>query len=297
MYVSKLKLTNIRCFKKLSINFEGKSKPILWTTFLGDNSTGKTTLLRSIAIGLCDESSAAGLLRESEQGYIRRDCREDGIIEITLRKGEEKIVIKTTIKTVKNAPFETLRQKITPKLSQPWNDLFVCAYGIGRGLSGTGDLSGYLLIDAVYNLFNYTEGLQNPELVIHRLNRLPGEKFKKIVKPLLKNILGLEEKDNIYLGETGILVDGPWGKKMPLRDLSDGYRSTFQWVIDFVGWALMRKNAPSDSSKIEGIVLVDAIEEHLHPKWQRNVVKRLKDIFPKVQFIVTTHSLYSLYPC
>ena len=43
-----------------------------WTVIVGDNSTGKSVLLRSLALGLCDQTSAAGLLRESDEGYIRR---------------------------------------------------------------------------------------------------------------------------------------------------------------------------------------------------------------------------------
>ena len=46
-----------------------------------------------------------------------------------------------------------------------------------RGVTGTGDISSYATIDAVYNLFNYSEGLQNPELVIRRL--LAGDELAR----------------------------------------------------------------------------------------------------------------------
>ena len=49
----------------------------------GDNASGKTTLLKAIALGLCDRSSAAGLLRESDSGYIRNG-QESGTIKIHL---------------------------------------------------------------------------------------------------------------------------------------------------------------------------------------------------------------------
>ncbi len=81
MYISEVYIENIRCFSKpgIKIKFGTSRKPILWTTILGDNSTGKTTLLKCLALGLCDESSAAGLLREADQGYIRDGCKQ-GII-------------------------------------------------------------------------------------------------------------------------------------------------------------------------------------------------------------------------
>ena len=40
----------------------------------------------------------------------------------------------------------------------------------------------------------------------------------------------------------------------------------------------------------EGIVLIDEIELHLHPKWQREVINKLREVFPNIQFILTTHS-------
>jgi len=291
LYISDIHLKNIRCFKDLSLRLVQNGKPVLWTTLLGENAAGKTTLLRSIAIGLCDESSAAGLLKESEQGYIRRGASQ-GTIMIELRGADDnkiKCSIETTIKkeNIKGKSFENLRQEIRPTKFRPWDNLLICAYGIGRGSAGTGDISGYTAISAVYNLFNYSEGLQNPELVWHRLKT---ESKRKEIRNLLKSILNLTEENNIHLESDGIKVEGPWDSKMPLRDLADGYRSTFQWVTDFIGWAISFNPIYSKSKSIQGIVLIDAIEEHLHPRWQRTIVSQLKRIFPNVQFIAATHS-------
>ena len=91
MYISNILLENIRCFERLELNFEDNGSPVLWSTLLGDNSTGKTTFLRCVAIGLCDESSGAGLLRESEEGYIRQGKRK-GVIKTTLSTiGDKKL--------------------------------------------------------------------------------------------------------------------------------------------------------------------------------------------------------------
>lgn len=295
LYISEIHLKNIRCFKTLNISLYNKGKSTLWTTFLGDNSTGKTTLLRSIAMGLCDESSAAGLLRESEEGFIRRDEKEGSII-IKLRdpnKPNAKRVITTILKRVKvgdknSFEFENLRQETRPKRF-PWNDIFVCAYGIGRGVAGTGDISGYSAIDAVYNLFNYSEGLQNPELVLLRLIERKGKKEKNVLENLEK-ILGLAQGKHIHREVEGIKVDDPLGNKIPLGDLADGYKSTFQWLMDFMGWAISYKPENPNISTMQGIVLVDAIDQHLHPNWQKKIVNKLRNSFKKIQFITTTHS-------
>lgn len=291
MYISKIVLDNIRCFGEgFTLDLEKDGKPILWMTFLGDNTTGKTTLLRSIAIGLCDESSAAGLLRESETGYIRRGAKH-GTIEITLcgNDGKKKGKITTIIDRVqcKEYSFEQLRQKVVPKDFKPWGDIFVCAYGLGRGSAGTGDITGYTAINAVYNLFNYSEGLQNPELVLRRLDA--KNKRYQVIR-LLKDLLNLKRTDEIILKRDGIVVDGQWGREMPLRDLADGYRATFQWMTDFFGWVISHNPKIARINDVKGIVLIDAMEEHLHPKWQRVIVKQLSDLLPNIQFIAATHS-------
>lgn len=94
----------------------------------------------------------------------------------------------------------------------------------------------------------------------------------------------------IKLSAQGIRVDGPWGKGMPLRDLADGYRSSFLWLTDLIGWALTFRPSIKGTAGIRGIVLVDELEQHLHASWQRTVVDDLRGLLPNVQFIATTHS-------
>lgn len=288
MYISEIYIENIRCFSKpgIKIKFETSHKPTLWTTILGDNSTGKTTLLKCIALGLCDESSAAGLLTEADLGYIRKNCNE-GKIVVKLRNPNNKLItVETSItkQGTTKTPFENLRR--TKDLPESlWDELFICAYGIGRGTSGAGDVSGYSIISAVYNLFNYSEGLQNPELVLSRLTK---NRYKSVCKCISK-VLDLKNENAISQEATGIKLELPSVGKIALRDLADGYRATFLWLTDFLGWAFSHKPSVKIED-IQGIVLVDALEEHLHPNWQRMIVSRLHQTFKKVQFISTTHS-------
>jgi len=259
---------------------------------LGDNAAGKTALLQTIAIGLCDEASAAGLIKESEEGYIRRGERS-AFITVELRpstKSKKIYSIRTEIKKIKTraGTYEQVRKITKPSGSIPWQSIFICAYGAGRGTSGTGDIAGYSTINAVYNLFNYREGLQNPELTIRRLE---NDNSKVAVLQALEGILlGSKSKKAIELPSSGITVDGPWGNKMPFRDLADGYKSTLLWVTDFLGWALSRKPSIRGMSEITGIVLIDELEQHLHVTWQDRIVRDLREHFPRVQFITTTHS-------
>ncbi len=297
LYLSRVKISNIRCFEKLNINFRKKDDLILWTTLLGDNATGKTTLLKCIALGLCDESSAAGLLKESEEGYIRKDEEWATIsIELCYSKGSNKTyrintrIEKIRMKGKEKQTFEKLRQRTIPFKNFPWHDIFVCAYGIGRGISGTGDISGYYPISAVYNLFNYFEGLQNPELILRRIDKKTT--VKRILKEVSEKAMRAAGIDPISMAgaKEGLKVSGQWESEFPLRDVADGVRSFLQWIIDFIGWALSYDKKIDRLKMIHGIVIVDALEEHLHPVWQRYVVSDLKKAFPNVQFVISSHS-------
>ena len=296
LYLSGVQLKNVRCFASLDIALSSPyAEPQGWNLILGDNATGKSTLLRSIAMGLCDEASAAGLLKESDEGYIRRGETKATIV-ISLHDPDapgKKFRIKTEVSREEKGRgifADKVRQRTYPSGKEfPWEMLFVSAYGAGRGVAGTGDISSYSAIDAVYNMFNYSEGLQNPELVIRRLiARTSGDQLtQRQIFQVLQTATGTKE---IKLTSNGIRVSGPWGEGMPLRDLADGYRSSFLWLTDLIGWALAFDPSRKSTEGIRGIVLVDEIEQHLHARWQRTAIDDLRGLFPNVQFIASTHS-------
>jgi len=83
---------------------------------------------------------------------------------------------------------------------------------------------------------------------------------------------------------------------MPFNNLSDGYRNIVAMVADIAHRAArLNPHLESEAAqKTEGIVLIDEIDLHLHPKWQRHIVRDLQKAFPKMQFIATTHSPFIL---
>jgi predicted ATP-binding protein involved in virulence len=62
------------------------------------------------------------------------------------------------------------------------------------------------------------------------------------------------------------------------------------WVADLVGQVFLEAKSPVPAAEMEGIVLIDEIDLHLHPGWQVELIPTLKRVFPRLQFIVTTHS-------
>ena len=82
------------------------------------------------------------------------------------------------------------------------------------------------------------------------------------------------------------------GRVLPFQALSDGQRSLVVLAAD-IAWRAAQLNpfhGEQAPQLTRGVVLIDELELHLHPAWQRNVLGSLRTAFPKVQFVVTTHS-------
>ena len=81
----------------------------------------------------------------------------------------------------------------------------------------------------------------------------------------------------------------PYGT-VPISQLSLGYQTVFAWTVD-IAWRLLERNPDSSNPFDEpAIVIVDEIDLHLHPRWQREIRENLTRHFPKVQFIATAQS-------
>lgn len=289
MYISNLKLTNITCFKEASLNLKQADIIPQVAVLLGNNGTGKTTLLRSIALGLCDPSGSSGLIQEL-YGDIIREGEDEGTVQITFSSEiMGSLSLNTTIRRT-SAGQITVEQEPNPKNDFPWDDIFACGYGAVRGSWGTTSLREYSVVDSMITLFNYDTRLQNSELNLRRIRDVDPDPEATLKRMLNKidSILMLP-LDSTKLGVSGLTVTGPWGEFMPHGSLGDGYRAMIALISDLIGWALLH-DAKMLFEDITGIVLIDEIEQHLHPDWQRKIVRLLNDQFPKIQFIFTTHS-------
>lgn len=78
--------------------------------------------------------------------------------------------------------------------------------------------------------------------------------------------------------------------QMPAVALSHGYQSTFAWIADLIGHVLLESETELDTTSMEGLVLLDEIDLYLHPLWQASFITGLRRVFPRMQFIATTHS-------
>ncbi len=290
-YINKIRLLRIRGFKNLVIDLDAKNnKPRLNTLIVGKNGTGKTTLLRCITIGLCDVADSNALVAENI-GQLVSEKEPNAKIEIELKSTEanpKKINIKTIIE--KSNGKETVKGK-KDKIGD-LDSILVCGYGAGRANEGSSEqFRSYRIIDSAYTLFQYEQTFQDSELVLRRLKDYLESEFYDKTMLRIKKALCLPEDVEIHFAKGGgIIISGATiGDAIPLQGWADGYRLTFNWILDFYGWA-MRANKISDSGNIQGILLIDELEQHIHPSMQTEILLRLKELFPDVQIFATTHS-------
>ena len=108
-----------------------------WTLILGDNGTGKTSLLRSIAMCLCDETGASGLLTELTGPLIHDGC-EKGVIELKLDGSDDDTTYTITTTFHKSdSANEDVEQNTEPNSGLPRSKLFACGYGAAFGTIGS----------------------------------------------------------------------------------------------------------------------------------------------------------------
>jgi predicted ATP-binding protein involved in virulence len=80
------------------------------------------------------------------------------------------------------------------------------------------------------------------------------------------------------------------GQKVPTISLSDGFRSVIALAGDLI-WRLLQAFPDlDDPTQASGVVLIDELDIHLHPSWQREIAGWLREVFPNLQFFVATHS-------
>jgi len=286
MHITKIILENVRCFKHVELDLGRGEDAKRWAVIVGNNAVGKTTFLRSIAMGLCDKDSAAALLWYLGGNWMRKGTRKPASIKLRLRDGNKDYEIETSIKK-SPAGFETVTQTTSPPEKDfPWNKIFVCGYGANRRTEGSMKYEEYWSSDAVYTLFNYDWSLQDPELMLRRI--APTKHQQKEICSWIDDILMLK-KGSTQLADRGLMIKVNGRHGIYLGSLADGHEATLTWILDMLGWGMSAGQAKK-GAQLSGIVIIDELEQHLHPKWQRHIISLLHERFPEIQFIVATHS-------
>ena len=186
------------------------------------------------------------------------------------------------------------------------SNLVMFAYGAARR-SGTLKVDSGAIHSPVSSIFRDSAELYDAEDILlnldYRAAKIATERDKgrlRQLKQVLASVLpGVDREDNIQilgpeiLGHpsepSGVTFKTPYGV-VPLSGLSLGYQTTLTWIADLALRLYERYPDSPDPLSEPGIVLIDEIELHLHPRWQRRVMEDLSGWFPNLQFIATAHS-------
>ena len=254
-----------------------------WTTFLGENGSGKSCCLQAIGLALAADRLDA-LLGELDSFSW----------ETVLRRGtnEGRIVLRFTGGSVLDLGFDAEghwwngpdgERGVNP----PQMAAYIRGYGATRLLDG-GPVEGANEHVRLANLFDphaavldaerWLLGLEEGDFNVAALTLsgfLEDDRDKPLTPPHLDAPKLMRREGN------EILVGGD-----PLSYLSDGYRAVITLVCDIlaglgVGW--------SDLRHATGLVLIDELGAHLHPRWKMEITGRLRRELPNVQFFVSTH--------
>ncbi|MCB9603019.1 MAG: AAA family ATPase [Sandaracinus sp.] len=317
MQIRSLTLENIRLLGDQTFSFEGPDGTIRnWTVLLGENGVCKTSILQAIAIAGSGDRMARKLVDDAadfvDASRTDRDARitahfdhpQRGAMPATLRveAGSHAFIGDDAA----NA-FNPIRDKRDP-------GFLIVGYGIGRRLPKPGEvaIASDPVFDRVEGLFDSHHKMLGVDF-FEALRQKGEDLGLRYAETLGRVLLTIDEQGNRLLpwlasferrGNAGIdgmrkllesrrlVLDVGRAEplKLPPHLLSQGYQSTFAWVADLLGHAFLDAGHAVEPAEMTGIVLLDEVDLHLHPRWQRALVPLLRKIFPRMQFVVTTHS-------
>lgn len=267
------------CLKSLEVrNYRGinnlkiKKIPVdaKWIVLTGENGFGKTSILQSIAIGLHGTIDGSTILLDSE-----------GFVMLEAKKNDKNFFNLSYSYDAKTGDFKSVAE--------------IAVYGSTR-LSNVKENNGSDSDSIIGNLFAQESNLINIERELIETNAYNESKFKLLREVFCKLIPDMHDirVDNSngkpYVKYIEHDINGNSYQEIAFKDLAMGFRNIINLAGDIISRLSSNQKNILDISQLQGIVIIDEIELHLHPKYQKFLPKALSEIFPKVQFIVSTHS-------
>ncbi|MDO4273560.1 MAG: AAA family ATPase [Eubacteriales bacterium] len=320
MVIQKVSIKNFKGIHDASIEF----KPG-FNLIKGENGKGKTSILEAISVGL--GGFVAGFndvnTRHFSKDEIRKElslagdgsCDERYIVptevylEVSLNGEEYRW---TRGRTSVSASRSTIQPRNICKIAQNMSMSEEAEYpviiyeGAGRVWSQKRERTENILKKKYSRSVGYIDALSeasNIKLLLNwcvKMEQVAWQKGKKIteyeaakkaVSDFMNYINGYGDYNIFYDKQLEELMYRAEGTLLPISSLSAGYQSLIWMVFDIAyRMAVLNPNKKADICETKGIVLIDEIDMHLHPKWQWNIIDSLRKVFPQVQFIATTHA-------
>lgn len=316
MQIKNLRIENFKIFQNLELVFDGRS-----TILFGINGVGKSSVLSAIAyifrVFLNQINPAQSKAFESLQDDIIHIGGDSLEIQATVTLEDDYLLSRYYKRTVKNtrtseatypkanyAIFRENFRKLYLEDELSGMPVFVY-YGTNRAVLDIPDririkhqfdkLSALeRAADQKTDFRAFFEWFRDREAdEILRMKDTENYEYsdpalhcvRKAIEAMIGDVKGLTVKRS----PVRMVVD-KGGREIRVDMLSDGEKCTLAMIGDLARRLILANPAMDNPLEGKGIVLIDEIELHMHPSWQRRILSILKEVFPNIQFIVTTHS-------
>lgn len=251
---------------------------------LGENATGKSSLLEAIALGMLDHKSQS-LLNLTPQALLLNPRYMGG--EFLPPREQADVMLRFADSDGQEITREL---RVTPdvmgSLGPYPTGLPVFAYGAYRHYRDSerrwrDDIT-------VRSLFHTDFLLSNPQKWLLGLSERRFDMVVQALRIVIGGGFSIMQRD--FDAEHCLVVIEEDGVSMrtPLTTVSSGFRTILALTCDVMRW-LMRETGFRSLVQARGLVLIDEVEAHLHPRWKVTIMDGLRRAFPNMQFIVTTH--------
>lgn len=289
--LKRLELENFRGFEKLALDFEDDL-----TVIVGANGAGKTTVLDAI---VCIKSSQFPF--SSNWAVLERADVRAGASEVVVRlaaRGSDGETLEAWVAVDLHISTGNQSGKLPPifmyRVNRQVKDRTpdAASTSYSEEWSATGDwydasasyADFFHWFKSVEDMENeqirYENGSANPQLAVVR----------RAIMALLPEFNAMRVRRQMPSFSTKpVLVLRKGDVELPFDSLSEGERTTIAMVGD-IARRLVLLGEHEDPLQTSATVLIDEIEQHAHPGWQRQILRRFRHTFPNVQLITTTHS-------
>ena len=296
MKIASFSIQNYRCIKDLNVNcLDDKGEVRQWTVLLGENNSGKTNVLRALALLEPEQLNLPGLDKAFVPSIITRTRDRSSFrsfydshlkLKAKLENGKELVCDPRDIQVFDFDP-----------------EIRLFGYGVSRypartALNEVPSLSTETLFSTYVRLLDFQDWLLQLDYSAKHDSEIASKRLQHMRELVSSNLFpGVVDFCFEKTGENDHVVvkfttehDG----NVCFEDLGFGYQTTLTWLADFCKRMFDEYPESENPLQEEAVIMIDELDLHLHPKWQRDIVPTLSEHFPNVQFIVTTHSPHVL---
>lgn len=323
MYLRKLELKDFRAFGTLDWEIS-TGEEAGWHVLIGPNGSGKSGFLRAAAIAFTGETEFTAARRPTRDFIRKAEGVDKATISLEISqmpswdtwegqgKTSPQSVIRGSVSLHSDGAIKSSGRFSERTLWGGGRGWFSAAFGPMRRFTG-GNPENLRLFTGYPRLARHLSIFGEDVALTEALEWLQKLRFKQLERVSTEDSEGLLGKVRQFVNQPGFLPHGAKliqvssdavtfedgnGISLPVVDLSDGYRAVLSMTFELIRLMSLRYGDEGifslDASQVvaPGVVLIDEIDAHLHPAWQREIGPWLTKLFPAVQFIVTTHSPY-----